>query len=80
MPYLPRHYSICNSNRDSIVYIDTANHFDSIINVDTATNVCFNITANDVDTLCGILTSEVVLDYKQPYSYGTHLHPKQLGV
>lgn len=51
-----------------------------IVYIDRASNVGVDIAANNIDTLCAIFTPEVVLDYKQPYSNGAYLYPKQLRV
>ena len=58
----------------------------SVVNINRSADVCVNdacnvsvyISADNVNTLGGILALTVVLDYKQPYSYGTDLYPKQL--
>ena len=80
MPYLPSHYCISNSYRNSIVNIYTANNINSIIYVNTAANICIYVAADNVDTLSRILAPEEVLDNKEPDTYGTYLYPKQLGV
>lgn len=51
-----------------------------IVYINRAPYVGVHIAANDIHTLSAIFSPEVVLDYKQPYSYGAYLYPKQLRV
>lgn len=51
-----------------------------IVYIDRASYVGIDIAANNIHTLSTIFTPEVVLDYKQPYSHGAYLYPKQLRV
>ncbi len=50
------------------------------IYVHSSIYTCVHLTAHDIDTLGSVLSPEVVLDYEQPYSYGTYSNPKQLRV
>ena len=53
---------------------------DNIVNIDRTTHIGIYLSAHYIYTLSSIFSPEVVLDYEQPYSYGTNSNPKQLRV